>query len=291
MRNVARTAAVTLMRGVAHWRAGRCRRGHLPPPGHRRGRRGRRRHRSVSATCRWRPSGVCCSWASRWSGATILVAGDGPAYTQGRARADAGRRARAGGGARKAPAASASTAARRPGTASVTRPPAAASPRPTPWCSAPARRDERTVGPGALDRRGPLAAAAPHLAVVSQAGEPDRRGLAGAGLRLLARRRRRRALRPSAAAAHRAPHSRAQGRRGHDPRPSPRLVAAGGRAARRGRGARRAAAQGSRRAAALDRAARRRGPRRGAPSQTCARPARGAGCWSILVGRIVSRRR
>jgi hypothetical protein len=47
----------------------------------------------------------------------------------------------------------------------------------------PAQPDARSVGPGGAIDAATLAAAAPHLAVVSLAGELDRRGLAGAGLR------------------------------------------------------------------------------------------------------------
>ena len=47
----------------------------------------------------------------------------------------------------------------------------------------PAQPDARTVGPGGWIDAATLAAAAPHLAVVGLAGELDRRGLAGAGLR------------------------------------------------------------------------------------------------------------
>jgi hypothetical protein len=47
----------------------------------------------------------------------------------------------------------------------------------------PAQPDRRTIGPGAWIDAAELAATAPHLAVVSLAGELDRRGLSGAGLR------------------------------------------------------------------------------------------------------------
>src|SRR5665647_2915453 len=174
---------------------------------------------TCSATSPWRPSGVFSSWASRswgppcWWPATDRRTPRSRAAWRKPARAYSSRRPRA-------PAASACTAARRSGTASETRPLAAASPRPTPSCCARLSRTPAPSDPAAGSTRPPW-------------------------------RPRRRAPRPPAAAAHRAARSRAQGRRGHDPRPAPRLVAAGGGAARRGRGARRAAAQGPRRSAAV----------------------------------------
>jgi len=72
----------------------------------------------------------------------------------------------------------------------------------------PAQPDRRTIGAGAWMDAAELAATAPHLGVVSLAGEFDRHGLSGAGLRSWPGRRGPGVRRPAAATAHRAAHRR-----------------------------------------------------------------------------------
>ena len=247
VRNIAETAAVTLMRGVAHWRTAdvdvaTCRRGAIAVAGVDEDGIDLFRYLAMEAVWGLLQLGV------EIVGATVLVAGDGAAYAKvARGLAQAGARVLVAapegagrislyGGEKVGDSLGDAAARGRLAEADA-------------LVLCPARPDARTVGPGGWIDAATLAAAAPHLAVVGLAGELDGRGLAGAGLRSWPGAAA--VSRSPAAAAHRAAHRRAQGRRGHDPRPATRLVAAGGGAARRRRGARRAAAQGPRRAAPL----------------------------------------
>ena len=246
-RNLPDTAVVAIM-GRRPLAPGRRGRGHLPARGHRRGRRGRGRPGLVP-----RPrhgSGV------------------GPAQPgRGRARRDgAGRRRRRrlrarGSGARGAARPRAGAApggagrielygGRKVGDALADAGAMACLPEADALVLCPSSPEQRWFGPGGLDAAR-LAAAAPHLAVVSQGGESDRLALAGAGLRTWPRPRPGPdpgALFELVPAAHRAARRRAAGRPGHGARAPARLVAAGGGAGRRRRGARPAAPQGLARA-------------------------------------------
>jgi hypothetical protein len=114
-------------------------------------------------------------------GATVLLAGDGPAASKavnGLARAGArvlvaapegAGRISLYGGEKVADGLAEALAGGRVGEADA-------------LVLSPSQPGQRTVGPGAWADAAGLAAAAPHLAVVSLAGEPDQRGLAAAGL-------------------------------------------------------------------------------------------------------------
>ena len=182
LRNIGEGAAVTLMKGVAHWRAAdvdaaTCRRRGVAVAG-----RGRGRHRPVPLPAgRGRP-GASCSWAWLSPAAVVLVAGDGPAYSKvARGLADAGARvlvAAPDGAGRVSLCGAEKVADALPDAIA-----AGALRTRTPWCCARPTPRRRTVGPRGWIEAAALAAAAPHLAVVSLSGDPDRRGLAGAGLR------------------------------------------------------------------------------------------------------------
>ena len=183
IRNVAETAAVTLMRGAAHWRpadvdVATCRRHGIAVAGvdeeavglyrysplavrrrpARPRRRGRRRHgswwpatdrRRPTSCRRWHASERACSWrAPETAGRVGLYGGEKAGDALGddavAGRLRRGRRARA-----------------LPG----------------------ATGDARSVGPGAPVDAARLAAAAPHLAVVGLGAETDLRALGSAGLR------------------------------------------------------------------------------------------------------------
>jgi hypothetical protein len=181
VRNIAGTAAVTLMRGIAHWRTAdvdvaTCRRGAIAVAGVDEDGIDMHRYLAVEAVWGLLESGV------EVVGATVLVAGDGPAYSKvARGLAQAGARVlvaapegagrvtlyggeKVGDGLRDA------AARGRLAEADA-------------LLLCPALPDVRTVGPGGWIDAAALASAAPHLAVVSLGGELDRRGLAGAGLR------------------------------------------------------------------------------------------------------------
>ena len=181
VRNVADTAAVTLMRGVAHWRTAdvdvaTCRRSAMAVAGVDEDGIDLYRYFAMEAVWGLLQLGV------EVVGATVLVAGDGPAYAKvARGLAQAGARVLVAApegagrvslyGGEKVGDGLGDTAARgRLAEADA-------------LVLCPAQPDVRTVGPGGWIDAAALAAAAPHLAVVCLAGELDRRGLAGAGLR------------------------------------------------------------------------------------------------------------
>ena len=181
VRNVADTAAVTLMRGVAHWRTAdvdvaTCRRGAIAVAGVDEDGIDLFRYLAMEAVWGLLQLGV------EVVGATVLVAGDGPAYAKvARGLAQAGARVLVAapegagrislyGGEKVGDGLGDAAARGRLGEADA-------------LVLCPAQPDARTVGPGGWIDAATLAAAAPHLAVVGLAGELDRRGLAGAGLR------------------------------------------------------------------------------------------------------------
>jgi len=181
VRNIAGTAAVTLMRGVAHWRTAdvdvaTCRRGAIAVAGVDEDGIDLFRYLALEAVWGLLQLGV------EIVGATVIVAGDGLAYAKvARGLAQAGARVLVAApegagrvslyGGEKIGHGLAEAAAR----GHVAEADA--------LVLCPAQPDARTVGPGGWIDAATLAAAAPHLAVVSLAGELDRRGLAGAGLR------------------------------------------------------------------------------------------------------------
>ncbi len=116
------------------------------------------------------------------AGAVVLVAGDGPALSKvARGLADAGARVLA-----AAPDGAGRVSlygARKVADALPEALAAGALTEADALVLCPSDSEARTVGPRGWIEAAALAAAAPHLAVVSLSGEPDRRGLAGAGLR------------------------------------------------------------------------------------------------------------
>lgn len=180
-RNIAATAAVTLMRGVAHWRAAdvdvaTCRRHSIAVAGVDEDGVDVYRYFPVEATWGLLRLGV------EVVDATLLVAGEGPAYSKvARGLAQAGARVlvAAPEGAGRVSLCGAEKVGDRLAEALAGGHLAE--------CDGlvlcPAAPDTRTVGPGGWCDAATLAAAAPHLAVLSLGGEVDRRGLAGAGLR------------------------------------------------------------------------------------------------------------
>lgn len=181
VRNIAETASVTLMRGVAHWRTAdvdvaTCRRGAIAVAGVDEDGIDLFRYLAMEAVWGLLQMGV------EIVGATVLVAGDGAAYakvarglTQAGARVLVAAPEGAGrislyGGEKVGDGLGDAAARGRLAEADA-------------LLLCPAQPDARTVGPGGWVDAATLAAAAPHLAVVGLAGELDRRGLAGAGLR------------------------------------------------------------------------------------------------------------
>ena len=262
VRNVAETAAVTLMRGAAHWHAAdvdvaTCRRHGIAVAA---------LDEEAVGLYRSAPQAVLSGLLDLGvsvTGSTVAVAGDGPAgpyVVQAlallgarvlvAAPESAGRVALYGG--EKAGDALDDVLAGRLSEADA-------------LVLCPADPAARTVGPGTPTDAARLAAAAPHLAVVGLDAETDLRTLGSAGLRCRPGRRPRRRLRPASAGRGRAARRRPQGRRGDDAGAAARLVAAGGGAARRRRGARRAAVPGPRPGGDSRRA---RGGRRRRPAAT-----------------------
>ena len=249
VRNVADSAAVTLMRGVAHWRGGdvdvaTCRRHGVAVAGLDEEAVGLHRYPPLAVLAALLDLGV------EIAGSTVVVAGEGPAYAYVV-------KALAGLGARVLVAAP-ETAGRiglfggeKAGDALGDEAVAGRLPESDALVLCPAASGKRWVGPGAATDAARLAAAAPHLAVVGLEADADLHALGAAGLR----------CRPAGGpggifdllpqAVVGPERRRPQGRRGHDPGPAPRLVAAGRGAARRGGSPRRVAAQGPRRTAAL----------------------------------------
>jgi hypothetical protein len=181
VRNVADTAAVTLMRSVAHWRTAdvdvaTCRRRAIAVAGVDEDGIDLFRYLGIEAVWGLLELGV------EVVGATVLVAGDGPAYaTVARGLAQAGARVLVAapegagrislyGGEKVSDGLGDAAARGRLAEADA-------------LVLCPSQPDVRTAGPGGWIDAATLTAAAPHLAVVSLAGELDRRGLAGAGLR------------------------------------------------------------------------------------------------------------
>ena len=181
VRNIANTASVSLMCGVAHWRTAdvdvaTCRRGAIAVAGVDEDGIDLFRYLAMEAVWGLLQLGV------EVVGATVLVAGDGPAYAKvARGLAQSGARVLVAApegagrislyGGEKVGDSLGDTAARgRLAEADA-------------LVLCPAQPDARTVGPGGWTDAATLAAAAPHLAVIGLAGELDRRGLAGAGLR------------------------------------------------------------------------------------------------------------
>lgn len=181
VRNVADTAAVTLMRGVAHWRTAdvdvaTCRRGAIAVAGVDEDGIDLFRYLAMEAVWGLLELGV------EVVGTTVLVAGDGPAYAKvARGLAQAGTRVlvAAPEGAGRVSLYGGEKVGEGLGDAAARGRLAEADA----LVLCPAQPDARTVGPGGWVDAATLAAAAPHLAVVGLAGELDRHGLAGAGLR------------------------------------------------------------------------------------------------------------
>ncbi len=181
VRNVAETAAVTLMRGAAHWRAAdvdvaTCRRLGIAVAG---------LDEEAVGLHRYAPPAVLAALLDlgvEVTGSTIVIAGDGPAVpyvVQALARLDArvlvaametAGRIGLYGGEKTGDTLGDETVAGRLAEADALV-----------LCAAGA--DARAVGPGAPADAARLAAAAPHLAVVGLDAENDLRALGAAGLR------------------------------------------------------------------------------------------------------------
>ena len=253
VRNVAETAAVTLMRGAANWRGGdvdvaTCRRNGVAIAGLDEEAVGLHRYPPLAVLAALLDLGV------EVAGSTVILAGDGPscAYiVQALARL----------GARVLVAAP-ETAGRislyggeKAGDTLADDAVAGRLPEADALVLSPADPAERRIGPGAPTDAARLAAAAPHLAVVGVDAENDLRTLSAAGLRC------RPAggpggifdLLPQAVVAQHA--AGAQGRRGDDAGAAARLFAARRGAAGRRGGTRRSAAQGPVRRPAVTRPA------------------------------------
>jgi hypothetical protein len=181
VRNVAGTAAVTLMHGVANWRGGdvdvaTCRRHGVAVAGLDEEAVGLHRYPPLAVLAALLDLGV------EVAGSTVIVAGDGPsgAYiVQALARL----------GARVLVAAP-ETAGRiglyggeKTGETLADEAVAGRLPEADALVLCPADADERRIGPGAPTDAARLAAAAPHLAVVGVDAESDLRALGAAGLR------------------------------------------------------------------------------------------------------------
>jgi hypothetical protein len=181
IRNVRDTAAVTLMRGIAHWRAAdvdaaSCRRGAIAVAGV--DEDGVDYYRYLAAVATW----GLLQLAVEVVGATVLVAGDGPAsgkVVHGLSRAgarvlvaspDGDGRVSLCGGEKIGDGLAGDGVVGRLGEADALV-----------LCAG--TPGARTIGPRGWTDAATLAAAAPHLAVVSLSGEADRSSLAAAGLR------------------------------------------------------------------------------------------------------------
>ena len=181
IRNIAESAAVTLMRGTAHWRAAdvdvaTCRRHGIAVAG---------LDEEAVGLYRYAPQAVLAGLLDLGvglAGSTIVVAGDAPAIpyvVQALARLGtrvlvaapetAGRISLFGGEKAGDTLGSEAVAGRLAEADALV------------FC--PSGADARTAGPGAAVDATRLAAAAPHLAVVGLDAESDLRALGGAGLR------------------------------------------------------------------------------------------------------------
>jgi hypothetical protein len=181
LRSVADTAAVTLMRGAAHWRAAdvdvaTCRRRGVAVAG---------LDEEAVGLYRYLPQGVLAALLDlgvEIAGSTVVVAGEGPAHPYVV-------RALAGLGARVLVAAP-ETAGRiglfggeKAGGALGDDAVAGRLPESDALVLCPAASGGRWVGPGAAADAARLAAAAPHLAVVGLGADADLRALGAAGVR------------------------------------------------------------------------------------------------------------
>ena len=181
LRNIGEGAAVTLMKGVAHWRAAdvdaaTCRRRGVAVAGVDEDGVDLYRFLPDAATWGMLQLGVAVA------GAVVVLAGDGPMWSKVA-------RGLAAGGARVLAAVPDST-----GRASLCGAEKVADALPEAVAAGalaeadalvlcPSDPEARTIHVRGWIEAAALAAAAPHLAVVSLSGEVDRRGLAGAGLR------------------------------------------------------------------------------------------------------------
>ena len=181
VRNIAETAAVTLMRGTAHWRAGdvdvaTCRRHGIAVAG---------LDEEAVGLHRYAPQAVLAALLDlgvEVTGATMVVVGDGPAVpyvVQALARLDARVLVAAPETAGRVGLYGGEKAGETLGDEAVAGRLAEADA----LVLCPASADARTVGPGAPADAARLAAAAPHLAVVGLDAENDLRALGAAGLR------------------------------------------------------------------------------------------------------------
>ena len=181
IRNVAGSAAVSLMRGTAHWRAGdvdvaTCRRHGIAVAG---------LDEEAVGLHRYAPQAVLAGLLDlgvEVTGATIVVAGDGPAVAyvvQALARLDARVLVAAPETAGRVGLYGGEKAGETLGDEAVAGRLAEADA----LVLCPAGADTRTVGPGTPVDAARLAAAAPHLAVVGLDAESDLRALGAAGLR------------------------------------------------------------------------------------------------------------
>jgi len=181
LRSVAETAAVTLMRGTAHWRpadvdVATCRRRGIAVAG---------LDEEAVGLFRYAPQGVLAGLLDlgvEVAGSTVVVAGDAsavPYVVQALARLSArvlvaapetAGRIDLFGGEKAGDALGSDAVAGRLAEADA-------------LVLCPSGADARTVGPGASVDAARLAAAAPHLAVVGLDAESDLRALASAGLR------------------------------------------------------------------------------------------------------------
>ncbi len=181
LRNVGESASVTLMKGISHWRAAdvdaaTCRRRGVAVAGVDEDGIDLYRFLPDAATWGLLQLGVTVS------GAVVLVAGDGLAYTKvARGLADAG--AHVLGAAPDGAGRVSLCGARKVADALPEAVGAGVLAEADALILCPSDAEARTVGPRGWIEAAALAVAAPHLAVVSLSGEPDRRGLAGAGLR------------------------------------------------------------------------------------------------------------
>ena len=181
LRSVGESAAVTLMKGVAHWRpadvdAATCRRRGVAVAGV--DEDGVDLYRYLPDTATWGLLQLGVAVA----GAVVVLAGDGPMWSKvARGLADAGARVLAAvpeGTGRVSLCGAVKVADALPDAVAAG---VLADADALVLC--PADPETRTVGLRGWVEAAALAAAAPHLAVVSLSGEADRRGLAGAGVR------------------------------------------------------------------------------------------------------------
>ncbi len=181
LRNVADTAAVTLMRGAAHWRAAdvdvaTCRRHGVAVAA---------LDEEAVGLYRYLPQGVLAALLDlgvEISGSTVVVAGEGPAYAYV-VQALAGLGARVLVAAPETPGRVGLFGGEKAGDALADDAVAGRLPESDALVLCPATSGERWVGPGAATDAARLAAAAPHLAVVGLNADADLHALGAAGVR------------------------------------------------------------------------------------------------------------